>query len=485
MGLERVWQATPKQDKFLCAEEDEIMYGGAAGGGKTDSLLIDAALTCLDFPGAHVLYLRRAYPDLEMSAIKRSLELFTGIGAKYDGTKYRWKFPHRDKTSVLQFGYLEADKDVFRYQSAEFDKIYFDELTQFSEFQYTYMLSRNRTTIAGMHPQIKSGTNPGGVGHAWVKKRFVDPTMKGERIFTDPETGRTRRFIKARLEDNPHLTTADPGYEKRMLDLPESMRKALREGDWDIAVGVAFPEFSYSIHVVKPFLVPAFWPKWLSNDPGYTDPYAWYCFTVGPDKTVYIYREITRKPGQERMVYSDQARMVIETCYSEDPETGEKYAEVFDFKTAGRDAFSRHPESGKCIIDYYAEGGLTGFLEPPRAEKTDRKMRKATFHEYLKPYEDNNFPVKAGEPPKMTAKLKIFDTCTKLIETLPVLVEDPNDPEKVALSDLNHWYDGAGYGLVKWHAQQAGIPEKPKGLIAQYKEKLAATGRFARRRRWY
>lgn len=394
----------------------------------SDALLILCAYRCINVAGAHTLFLRTNFPDLEMSAIKRSLELFSGMGPTYDKQKKKWSFPNG---SVLQFGYLERDDDVYRYHSAEFDLICFDEATLFSEFQYTYMMSRNRCSIPGVKAIMRLGSNPGGPGHLWMKQRFIDPMMPGE-TYKCPESGQTRRFIPAKVDDNPHV---DPNYKMKLDQLPETRRKQLKEGDWDAAEGMAFPEFHRDIHVCKSFTPPAWWTRWRANDPGYTDPFAWYWFAVDPDGVIYVYREFTRSREDEKLVYSHQAAEVARRSKMLDTVNGETIDEEFEFTVVGRDAFTRHPETGKSIVDYYEEGGVDDCMQPPRdTNRTDRIFRKAVFHEYLQPYFDEN----TGQA---TAKLKIMDNCPKLIETLPGLVVDPKDPEKVADSSIDHWYD--------------------------------------------
>ncbi len=443
----------------------------------TQALLILCAMRCMQVPGAHVLFLRRTFPELEMSAIKVSHELLAGTGPKYDGGKHRWEFPHKGSPdSVLQFGYLEKDNDVFRYYSAEFDLICFDELTQFTKHQYIYMLARCRTSKQGVQPLIRSASNPGGVGMAWVKKRFID-ACKGGKVYKDPGTGMTRKFIPAKLTDNPHLLKADPMYVQRLNQLPEHLRKMLLEGSWETTSGLAFPEFSYDIHVCETFAPERWWKRWLANDPGYTDPFVWYSFAVGPDGKVYVYREITRGPKDPKLTYSEQAKLVVDLSYTKDPETGEMVADEYEFKVTGRDAFSKNPETGKCMVDYYHEGGLYGFLEPPRGDKTDRRFRKAVLHEYLRPYKN--------QEGKLTAKLQIMDCCEKLIETLPVLMEDERDPERVAISAADHYYDALGYGLIKWHSVISPAPQEGVGTIAQIKNDLAKRVRKQRRRRYW
>ncbi|MCL6557452.1 MAG: hypothetical protein K6U74_01380, partial [Firmicutes bacterium] len=198
---------------------------------------------------------------------------------------------------------------------------------------------------------------------------------------------------------------------------------------------------------------------------------------------VYIYREYTRDPKDERVTYSDQAREVMklsaigsEVDQPELDESGNYISEKIGFTVVGRDAWNKvgralastQPSEGKSIIDCYHEGGLTGCIPPPTDQATARIARKAVFHEYLKPF----FDERTG---RTIAKLQIFSTCTRLIEAIPNLVVDEKDPEKVAEEPhiYTNPYDAAGYGLVAWHVRQSKPPEKEKGPIARHKDRLA------------
>ena len=471
-----IWEPSPKQLEFLGCEEDEVFFGGAAGPGKSEGLLLFATLRRLTIPGSQGLILRRTFPELEMSLIARSRELYPGFGAKYQEQHHRWVFPNG---SVQMFSYLEKDTDVHRYQSAEFEDICWDELTSFSEFQYLYLLSRLRTSKPDVRCFARSGSNPGNIGHAFVRARFVTVAPPNTR-YTDPESGTTRRFIPGLLEDNPYINKVQ--YEQYLNNLPSEQRRMLRYGDWDAFSGQAFPEFRADIHVVQPFPIPAWWRRWIANDPGYTDPFAWYWFAADQDGNVYCYREYTREGQSERIVYSDQAHEVFEMSVqglevSRPEYDGEQpVREEIGFVVTGMDALAKHPEHGKAIVDYYAEGGIPwGFIQPVHGPNS-RRVRKAVFHEYLKWAEDKN----TG---KTTAKLKIFSTCRKLVETLSMLVTDPRDSEKVAECGIDHWFDSASYGICAWHADRAKAPESKKGLIRQDKEKLAQAQTHPRLRR--
>ena len=220
-------------------------------------------------------------------------------------------------------------------------------------------------------------------------------------------------------------------YEQTKKDLPNSYKAeypATPEEAFEAAEGVAFGEFSYDIHVCEPFEIPSFWQKWMAVDNGYNDPFAWYWFAVDGDGVVYVYREYTRNPKKEdKVAYSDQARKVVNL-------TGD---EKIAYTVAGHDAWNIHHMSinatspqGKSIIDYYNDGGVRNCIKCT----PDRILRKATWHEYLKPYFDKNTE-------KTTARLKIFSTCTQLIDTIPKLLNDEKNIEKVAECKFDHWYD--------------------------------------------
>lgn len=207
----------PRQAEFLALETREAMYGGAAGGGKSDALLM-AALQYVHVPGYSAILFRRTYQDLNLpgAIMARSHEWLAGTGATWSGTDKRWTFP---SGAVLSFGYLDNDRDRFRYASAEFQFIGFDELTQFPEGWYRFLFSRLRRRKGVEVPlRMRAATNPGGLGHEWVRRRFVaDPTEE-------------RPFVPAKLDDNPSLDRAE--YIQSLDELDSTTRAQLRDGVW-------------------------------------------------------------------------------------------------------------------------------------------------------------------------------------------------------------------------------------------------------------
>lgn len=288
--------------------------------------------------------------------------------------------------------------------------------------------------------------------HKIFRNCFADP-RRTEKWYED-----SKATLKSKMEQ----------------EFPRTEEEALRAGD-----NVSFPEWSNDIHVCKKFDIPAHWRRFSSVDNGYNDPYWWGKFAVSEDGTVFLYEEFSRWRNEPQVTYSDQARIFAASLHHFDEETQKSTRERLDYIVAGRDAWNSHHRdaSGKSLLDYYREGGLRneGFLPAI----TDRKLRKATFHEYLQPIFDENTGV-------TTAKFQVFETCTYFIEIMPQLVNDDKDPEVVAdMSDIDNPYDGCGYGLISHHVGKS-KPENNEEKTRQqkYKERLLKRGSRNRRRRF-
>lgn len=386
---------TEKQAGFISADSAEVLFGGAAGGGKSYGQIVDALYFALRYPGSKQLILRRTFAELDKSLIRQSLGLYPKGLYSFNASAHVGRFANG---SLLDFGYCATENDVYQYQSAEYDVIRFDELTHFTEEQYVYLISRVRGTN-GYPKQIKSSTNPGGVGHTWVKKRFVDGAPPGVPFIG--EDGLRRVFLPSFIDDNTFLMKEDPGYKERLAALPERERRALLFGDWDIFEGQYFSEFSREYHVTDPFPIPDSWRKMRTVDYG-LDRLACLWVAIAPDRHVYVYREYC----ESNLPIGVAAAAMLERT----PKNEEIYATL-----APPDLFSRSQESGRSKAILFAENGVS-FTKT----SNDRETGWLCLKELLRRGED-------GRP-----RLSIFSNCTEIIATLPALAIDKVRPTDCA-----------------------------------------------------
>ena len=385
---------TQKQKRFIDAAENEVLFGGAAGGGKSYGQMVDALLFALKYPASKQLVLRRTFSELDKSLIRTSLMLYPREIYTFNSSSHTGRFKNG---SVIDFGYCAAEADVYQYQSAEYDVIRFDELTHFTENQYVYLISRVRG--ANSYPkQIKSSTNPGGIGHTWVKSRFIDAGRRGEPFIGCD--GMKRIFIPSLLDDNKFLSTGDPEYKKRLLALPEREKKALLYGDWDIFDGQYFSEFSRRAHVTEPFSIPDSWRKYRTIDYG-LDRLACLWIAVSPDRKCYVYREFC----ESDLPISAAAAAICERT----PKGEDIYATL-----APPDLFSRTQETGKTKASLFSEYGLT-----LTKTSNDREAGWLCIKELLRD---------TGDGPG----LKIFSNADEIIRCLPALTVDKIRPTDCA-----------------------------------------------------
>ena len=422
---------TKKQQAFIDSQAFETLFGGAAGGGKSYGQLVDGLLYALKYPKSKQIIFRSTFADLEKSLIRTSMNLYPLSIANYNDSKHTWKFKNG---SIIDFGYIQYEKDVYQYQSAEYDVIRFDELTHFTEFMYTYMISRCRG--ANPYPKgIKSSTNPGGVGHNWVKERFIDIGAPNVIHTCKLETGETttRIFIPSLVQDNKFMLTYDPDYIKRLDALPEKERKALKYGNWDIFDGQFFTEFDRNIHVIEPFVIPKDWYVYFVMDYG-LDKLAGYWIAIDYNNNAYVFREVY----QSNLLVS-QARDKIKEMTNED---------VYMY-LAPPDLWNRHKETGKSTADIFAEGNVTLYKT-----NNDRIQGWLQMKEWLKPYKD--------EQGCTTAKLKIFSTCKNLIRCLPQVQHDAKRVGDIANEphELTHSVDAIRGFCVYWTQEPIFVPKK-------------------------
>ncbi len=445
------FRITRRQKAFLDATAGEVLFGGAAGGGKSYGQLIDACLFALRYPASKQLILRRTFAELEKSLIRVSLALFPRDIYSYHATGHTGRFSNG---SIIDFGYCATENDVFQYQSAEYDVVRFDELTHFTEFQYLYLISRVRGTN-GYPKQIKSSTNPGGVGHGWVKARFIDPAPP-EQMFCAPD-GTSRIFLPSKIDDNTFLMRADPAYKTRLLALPEREQKALLYGDWNIFEGQYFTEFSYEKHTCDPIPLPPEWRRWRTLDYG-LDRLACLWIAVDGDRNVYVYRELC----ESDVIVSRAAEKILAAT----PQEERIYATL-----APPDLWARSQESGRSKALLFAENGL-------RFTKTanDRETGWLSIKELLRQDKDGR------------VRLHIFRNCTEIIKCLPMLQIDPLHPTDTLTEPhaITHAPD-ALRGFAIYYARPAPPPEMtaavwPSDLMEDYERAGEEEREYLRRR---
>ena len=402
------------QTDFLAAPEIDVLYGGAAGGGKSYAMLVDP-LRYAHRAAHRALILRRSMPELR-ELIDKSRELYPQAfpGCKFREVEKLWNFPSGAK---VEFGFLERDADVYRYQGQAYSWIGFDEITHLpTEFSWNYLASRLRTTDSEIKPYLRCTANPGGIGAHWVKKRYVTPMIPNESF--EGSDGLSRKFIPARLEDNPYLSY-DGRYEQMLQALPEVQRRQLLEGNWDITEGAAFTEFDSNVHIITPFDIPLGWERLKGIDYGYASESACIWGAVDPtDGTLIIYRELYQKNLTGVDLASVITRMEVQDPYS--------VQGVLDTS-----AWARTGTTGPTVGETLQRAGH----KLRRADK-NRIQGKIQIHEYLRVQQ-------SGRP-----RLQIFNTCPNLIRELQGIPLDKSNPEDVDTHAPDHAYDALRYLIM-------------------------------------
>jgi phage terminase large subunit len=296
----------PAQQVFHDGKFTFRLYGGAAGGGKSRALRAEAvrmATSRKDGVAINGLVLRKTYSELEKAIIRPLLQEISNTEYTFNSSDHKMVFKNG---STIDFGHCQYDKDVIKYQGAEYDFIAIDELTHFSEYAFKFLMSRLRTTKPGVKPSFFGTTNPGGIGHLWVKRLWID------RDFGAKENPDDYIFYPARVYDNPALIDNDPEYVSRLEALPETERRALLDGDWNVFDGQYFDEWRDELHVIDPFQIPAGARRIICVDYGYAAPSAVLWLAEFNEK-IYCYRELY----ENRLTYKMLSEKIIENT----PET--------------------------------------------------------------------------------------------------------------------------------------------------------------------
>jgi hypothetical protein len=429
------------QYRFLAAPETEVLYGGAAGGGKSFAMLMDP-LRYADNANHRALLLRKSMPEL-LELIDKSKQLYLKVypKARYSETNKRWTFP---SGATLQFSYIDVESDVYRFQGQSFTWIGIDEITHYATpYVWDYLRSRLRRTDLSITPYMRCTANPGGVGGWWVKKMFIEPSPPNTPFWaTDIETGLTlrypdvlgvaedlrgtplfkRKFIPARLTDNPALM-ASPEYMAMLSSLPETQRRRLLEGDWDVSDDCAFPEFRKDLHTIEPFEIPSSWHRFRACDYGYVAHTAVLWLALDPKGRVFVYRELYAKNlNAEDLAYKI---LLMEEDESK-PLTG----------FLDSNCWERRGQIGPSIAETMINKGVKWV--PASKGPGSRVNGKLELHRLL-----------ATDYITHTPNLMIMQSCPNLIRTLPALPLDKNNPEDVDTHfPEDHLYDALRYGVM-------------------------------------
>ncbi|KKN72524.1 hypothetical protein LCGC14_0410280 [marine sediment metagenome] len=445
------------QSDFLMSEAEEVLYGGAKGGGKSYALRAYAVNYCMSFPGARVVLFRQSYRQLEETHIISIQQEVPQSVAHYSSGSHDLIFTNG---SILHLRYCEKDEDARGYDTAEFDAMLFDELTHFTEFTYTYLTTRCRSTKPWWTgPRIRAGATPLGRGHGWVKARWLDNSnVKPNEVWKGPadEGGMTRQFIPAIVTDNPTLMKADPKYVERLRALTREEYKAAM-GNWDVFMGQFFQRWEPTIHVVQPFDIPADWDRFMCVDYGFAAPYCVLWFARPPGtKSAYFYREQygvgVKLPEQ---VYRAHQSVV---------DSSEKIRAII----LDPSMFGKINVKGDRVESLSAEwekqfGGTTRIIKGNNERVAGwRKLREM---------------IDWTEAPQggilAHPHLYAFNTCVNLVRTLPLLISDEHNIEDVDSDGEDHAGDAARYGIQHAfagggrHGVQRSYSLGPNGIVVR------------------
>ena len=466
------WRPTRKQEAFLSLpyEIKEGFYAGALGAGKSDVLLLYPILHRFhensEFKG---LFLRRTFPELKNEIIPRSKKIFRKLGATYNQNEKLWTFP---SGALFFFGHCENEDDVHNYDSMQPNYVAFDELTSFTEWQYLYItLERNRSSkLSGLPAITRCASNPGNVGHNWVRKRFIDPCVNGLKVIRGK--GNVKRiFIPATIADNPHVSDE---YKQQLEALPEAEKQAKKYGRWDAFEGSVFTEFrtkrfpdepDNALHIIPSFDIPHWWPKLVVGDWGFAAN-TWVGYAaISPARRVYLYREQTWKkvkisewtPYVRTYIESEQPR-VVRFCKSIGQDTGREQTiqqQITEEIGCPVELTENSPGSrvaGKLLLHEFLRW-KPKFV--PEFEKRIFDEEQALWILRNKGLQEYKSHLRSFEPPEPEGnlpKLQIFDNCnvdgkkpSELENAIKSCVYDKTRIEDVAQFDGDDPYDGSRY----------------------------------------
>ena len=415
------------QTEFLRRIEDEALFGGSKGPGKTDALIY-GGLRQVDHPQYHAAIFRRTYPELQ-EIMDRMHQRFPRLGATWNEAKKRWVFPSGARYSCF---YMKEEKDKYLHQGKEYHYLGFDQVEQMTEGQVSFLQGCSRTSYPGLTVTMRASANPGGVGHLWVKNKFID--LGDSQPYTDPDSGLTRVFISANIYDNPAVLEHDPAYLRRLMALPEAERRAYLYGDWDVFSGQYFPEWRRATHIVELTRAPEPWQERIGGmDWGYDpSPGVVLIGAVDESERVVIYDELTfrRSSPYEVAGLIHERWPTVNAIIEADP----------SMRTPSID-------TGVCIMDTINETlAELGSNIMVRSANRDRLNGWARVHQY--------FHVRQA-PDGMTPWCRFAELdletgigCPELIKTIPAQVHNERMTGDMEKGSTDHHADALRYMLM-------------------------------------
>jgi hypothetical protein len=489
------YAAFPKQRRFHLSPAKYRLFGGAAGPGKTKALLMEAIGQAHDFPGVNTLLLRRTYPELEGSLLQYfRRDVPRSAYKSFSETKHQVEWLNG---STTRFGYCANESDVYQYQGGEYLFIGIDELTHFTLRQWQFLSSRNRCPVAGSRPSMAGATNPGNIGHAWVKALWVDRQPAAGMERPEEYNAGDYDFVPAGFADNP-IFARDESYKATLSALPTHLKRAFLDGDWDVIAGQYFDRFDVRRHVGRAEEIEwkAWWPRWISIDWGFEHPAATYWHAQAPADLRVNSRgdsgAVGVAPGAVAGVGAEFSG------FARNPERGMceqgrdfalaradaaagaatrvvTYREYVTHRTAPRDLAREiiaRSLGGRGSADESREKIEAIYLSPDAfARRTDEASIAEQMGDVFAaagwprptPAEDDRIGgwmlmyqmLDAGE-------WHITENCSELIRVLPTLIRDPARIEDVEKMDGDDAADAARYGLKsRYAARRAGMVRAP------------------------
>lgn len=439
---------TPKQMAFLHATQRHVCYGGARGGGKSWVVRLSAMQKALKYPGIKLLIVRKTYTELLNNHIMPLRSMLHGI-ARYNESKKTFYFRNG---SIIALGYCAADKDLEQYQGAEYDCVYLEEATNLREEWISKINACVRSTRAELPKQTFYTCNPGGVGHAYIKRLFVD------RRFLPTEKPEDHVFIQAKVTDNAALMAAQPEYVDQLKALPPKLRKMWLDGSWDVAEGAFFEDFldreeGYQdrkwTHVIpaKGFKLPKTWEVYRSFDWGYRRPFSCGWWAVDYDGVIYRIAELygVQRDGYGTVLPNEGLKWAPDKVFEEIARMEREHPLLAGREITGvADPAIWDAEMGISVAETAANHGIIFY-------KGDHKRMPGWMQcHYRLQFDDEGYP-----------RMYVLDSCKDFIRTIPTLMYDEHKPEELDTEGEDHAAD-------EWRYFCMSRPIKPYETPTEY-----------------